>query len=94
MIQLAATSATGHWSNSCAMTSCAVGYVAQFHYLTGESRNMTITPEQEAQVLRYHHVEKWRIGTIARQLHIHHYSVERVLRQEGLPGIGKRRAQS
>lgn len=50
---------------------------------------MTITPEQEAQVLRYHHVEKWRIGTIARQLHIHHYAVERVLRQEGLPGIGK-----
>ena len=52
---------------------------------------MTITPEQEAQVLRYYHVEKWRIGTIARQLYIHHYSVERVLRQEGLPRIGKTR---
>jgi len=52
---------------------------------------MTITPEQEAQVLRYHHVEKWRIGTIARQLHIHHYSVERVLRQEGVPVIGNAR---
>jgi len=73
------------------MTTCAVGYVARFHYSTGENRIMTITPEQEAQVLRYHHVEKWRIGTIARQLHLHHYSVERVLRQAGLPRIGKSR---
>ncbi|MGB8481634.1 MAG: IS21 family transposase [Acidobacteriaceae bacterium] len=49
---------------------------------------MSMTPELEAQILRYHHVEKWRIGTIARQLHIHHGSVERVLRQAGLPRIG------
>lgn len=50
---------------------------------------MSITPEQEAQVLRYYHVEKWRIGTIAAQLHIHHYAVERVLRQEGMPRLNK-----
>ena len=50
---------------------------------------MSLTPELEAQILRYHHVEKWRIGTIARQLHVHHGSVERVLRQAGLPRIGK-----
>jgi transposase len=50
---------------------------------------MSITPEQEAQVLRYYHVEKWRIGTIATQLHLHHYAVERVLRQEGMPRLSK-----
>ena len=27
---------------------------------------MTIPPELEAQILRYYHVEKWRVGTIAR----------------------------
>ena len=32
---------------------------------------MTIPPELEAQILRYYHLEKWRIGTIARQLRIH-----------------------
>ena len=53
---------------------------------------MSMTPELEAQILRYHHVEKWRIGTIARQLHVHHGSVERVLRQAGLPRIGTARS--
>lgn len=48
---------------------------------------MTMPPEFEANVLRYYHVEKWRVGTIARQLHVHHGSVERVLRQAGLPRI-------
>lgn len=49
---------------------------------------MTIPPELEAQILRYYHVEKWRMGTIARQLHVHHGTVERVLRQAGLPRLG------
>lgn len=49
---------------------------------------MTIPPELEAQILRYYHVEKWRMGTIARQLHVHHGTVERVLRQAGLPRRG------
>lgn len=49
---------------------------------------MTLAPEIEAKILRYYHVEKWRNGTIARQLRIHHSSVERVLRQAGLPRIG------
>ena len=53
---------------------------------------MPMTPEQIAQIQRYYHVEKWRIGTIARQLHIHHGSVERVLRQAGLPRIGVMRS--
>jgi transposase len=46
---------------------------------------MTISKEQEAQILRFHHVEKWRVGTIARQLGLHHATVERVLSQAGLP---------
>jgi hypothetical protein len=29
---------------------------------------MTILPDLEAQILRYYHVEKWRVGTIARQM--------------------------
>jgi hypothetical protein len=36
---------------------------------------MTILPDLEAQILRYYHVEKWRVGTIARQLHVHHGTV-------------------
>ena len=50
--------------------------------------SMTIPPELEAQILRYYHVEKWRVGTIARQLHVHHGTVARVLAQAGLPRIG------
>ena len=49
---------------------------------------MTIGIELEAQILRYYHVEKWRAGTIARQLHVHHGTVQRVLAQAGLPRIG------
>src|SRR6516162_4010938 len=49
---------------------------------------MTIPPELEAQILRYYHVEKWRVGTIARQLHVHHATVMRVLAQAGLPRTG------
>jgi len=73
------------------MATCAVGYVALYVHLIGKKRPMSMTPELEAQILRYHHVEKWRIGTIARQLHVHHGSVERVLRQAGLPRIGAAR---
>ena len=30
------------------------------------------SPDIEAQILRSYHVEKWRVGTIAGQLHVHH----------------------
>jgi len=46
---------------------------------------LAITPELEAKILRYHHVEKWLVGTIARQLGVHHTTVDRVLSQAGLP---------
>src|SRR5476649_334255 len=49
---------------------------------------MTIGVELEAQILRYYHVEKWRCGTIARQLHVNRGTVQRVLAQAGLPRIG------
>jgi len=48
---------------------------------------MTISPDLEAQVLRYYHAERWRIGTIAHQLGLHHGTVERVLAQAGLPRL-------
>ncbi|MGB5467408.1 MAG: IS21 family transposase [Sedimenticolaceae bacterium] len=44
-----------------------------------------IDKELEAKILRYHFVEQWRVNTIARQLGIHHSTVDRVLSQAGLP---------
>lgn len=48
-----------------------------------------ISNELEAKILRYHHVEKWPVGTIASQLGVHHDTVTRVLTQAGLPAIKK-----
>lgn len=45
---------------------------------------MAISEELRAQVLRYFHAEHWRVGTIARQLQIHHSTVERVLKDSGV----------
>jgi len=53
---------------------------------------MTINEKLLADILRLYHVEKWRCGTIAHQLGIHHGTVERVLCQEGLVRHGKTRA--
>jgi transposase len=46
---------------------------------------MAISKAIENQILRYHFVEKWKVGTIATQLGIHHSVVDRVLAQAGLP---------
>jgi len=43
----------------------------------------------EAEVLRLHHAERWPIGTIARQLMLHHSTVRRVLAQAGVPAAQK-----
>ncbi|MBA1445472.1 MAG: IS21 family transposase [Gammaproteobacteria bacterium] len=48
---------------------------------------MAISKEKEAQILRYHHVEKWRVGTISQQLGIHHNTINRVLSQAGMPKV-------
>ena len=45
---------------------------------------MPINDERKAQILRYFFAEHWRVGTIARQLAVHHSSVERVLREAGV----------
>lgn len=50
---------------------------------------MAIPPEIESQILRYYHAEKWRVGTIAKQLNIHHSVVIRVLSQAGLPRLAR-----
>ena len=49
---------------------------------------MVLTPEIEAQILRYYHAERWRVGTIATQLRLHRDTVARVLSQAGLPLMG------
>lgn len=46
---------------------------------------MAISPELEAQILRYHFAEHWKPGTICRQLGLHHDTVQRVLAQHGVP---------
>lgn len=40
---------------------------------------MVVTPELRAQILRLYLAEHWRVGTIARQLHLHRDTVRRVL---------------
>src|SRR5271156_1591072 len=46
---------------------------------------MTITTELETSILRYYYVEKWKVGTIATQLHVHRSVVKRVLEKSGVP---------
>ncbi len=46
---------------------------------------MALSREREIDILRYYFAEKWRVGTIARQLSLHHSSVERVIAQAGIP---------
>jgi len=55
---------------------------------SGRDATMVTPPDIEAQILRYYHAEKWTIGTISRQLRVHHDVVRRVLAQAGLPKIG------
>jgi hypothetical protein len=46
---------------------------------------MTTAPDLVAQILRLYTVEKWRVGTIARQLHVHRDAVRRVLAGNSAP---------
>ncbi len=41
----------------------------------------------ETEILRLHQAEGWPIGTIARQLHVHHDTVRRVLWQSSVPAV-------
>ena len=52
-----------------------------------------IAPERTTEILRLYHAEKWKPGTIARQLGVHHNTVRRVLAQAGqAPGFDSTRA--
>ncbi|MCP4869164.1 MAG: IS21 family transposase [Proteobacteria bacterium] len=44
-----------------------------------------IPPEVEAKIIRLYTVERWPVGTIARQLCVHHTTVRRALVRAGLP---------
>jgi len=46
---------------------------------------MALSPKQEHEILRYYFAEQWRVGTIARQLGLHHSMVDRVIAQAGIP---------
>mgnify|MGYP005854686001 CR=1 FL=1 len=50
---------------------------------------MPLSAEQRAEVLRLHHAEKWKAGTIARHLGLHHRVVRRVL--GGTPPVERER---
>jgi len=43
-----------------------------------------ISKEREAEILRLYHAERWRVGTIAKHLGVHHTTVQRVLGQAGI----------
>src|SRR5450432_1348707 len=66
----------------------AVAAFGTNHDTIGRGEAMVTPPDVEARILRYYHAEKWTVGTIARQLHVHHGVVRRVLAQAGLPKIG------
>src|ERR1700719_2218210 len=69
--------------------SCVAAAVAGgCHDTTGWDAAMVTPPDIEARILRLYHAEKWRIGTIAQQLHVHYSVVGRVLVQAGLPRPG------
>src|SRR6516162_3989171 len=69
--------------------SCVAAAVAGgCHDTTGWDAAMVTPPEIEARILRLYHAEKWLIGTIAHQLHVHYSVVGRVLAQAGLPRPG------
>lgn len=52
-----------------------------------------IPPELEAAILRLHRVEKWKVGTIADQLHVHRDVVARVVSCEGPRALPVRSSQ-
>src|SRR4051794_41800075 len=56
---------------------------------SGWNPSMVTPAEIEAQILRYYHAEKWKVGTIAQQLQVHHSVVRRGRARAGLPPVGR-----
>lgn len=48
---------------------------------------MTIGAELQAEILRRYQTDHWTVGTIARQLHVHHGTVTRVLAAGSIPVV-------
>ena len=46
---------------------------------------MAIDKQTRAEILRLYFAEKWKIGTIARQLGVHHNTVDRIVGEAGVP---------
>ena len=82
------------WISSARCFCAAVFVVEGLCDTIGQDTATVIPAEIEAQILRLYHAEKWTIGTIARQLHIHNGVVRRVLAQAGLPKTGRPPRQS
>jgi transposase len=82
------------WISSARYFCAAVFVVEGLCDTIGQDTVTVIPAEIEAQILRLYHAEKWTIGTIARQLHIHNGVVRRVLAQAGLPKSGRPPRQS
>ena len=59
-----------------------------------ERGEMTIDKKTRAEILRLHHAEKWKIGTIASQLGVHHITVRRVLADDEVPRHMRRQRRS
>ena len=55
---------------------------------------MAIDKQTRAEILRLYFAEKWRIGTIARQLGVHHGTVERAVAASGAPVRAKQHRAS
>ena len=48
---------------------------------------MVVTPELRAQILRLYLADQWRIGTIARQSHVHRDTVQSLVCCVHLPTV-------
>ena len=59
-----------------------------------EGSEMAIDKQTRAEIQRLYFAEKWKIGTIARQLGVHHGTVERAVAAAGAPARPRRRRAS
>lgn len=53
-----------------------------------------ISGDKEAEILRLYHVEKWKVGTISKQIFVHRSVVERVLASSGISAESFKRGRS
>ena len=78
-----ARSHSQHWYAGAALTGCCLmcDWAGCARAAFAGAALMTIPIELAARIERLYTVERWRVGTIARQLHVHRDTVRRVLRE-------------